>query len=307
MSMREVIIISRGLYEVAQCLYPELSFAEHCRQSFGKMSTDYSDFDPVGYLRMRFTKEGNPEMLASKFETLDFVHRFCQDYSQCWDPSRAVAVEIAGGPSVLNLICIVPHIKRVVFTDLVPACLEQVELWKQRSPNAFNWSPFFEYAVKECARDLTGDIASKVTQKEDELRKKLSRMCTCDLTEDPIIPPEDTPKGGFDLLVISGAFEVVAKSEEDLVCMLQKCNNLLREGGFIVAVVHAKQSWYKVTPQDEKSLHTFFIDKEMLHRGLARSGFAVQRFGQYGVRKVEFSPIAEIYRFVAKKEAQIPK
>ena len=268
------------------------------------MSTDYSDFDPVGYMRMRFTKEGSPEMLASKFETLDFMHSFCQDYNQHWDASGAVTLEIAGGPSILNLICLEPHIKRVVFTDLVPACLEQVELWKQRSPNAFNWSPFFEYAVKECVGDLTGDTASKVAQREDELRKKISRMCTCDLTADPILHPEEVPKDGFDLLVMSGAFEVVAKDEEDLVCMLQKCNNLLREGGFFVVVVHAKQSWYKVTPQDEKTLHTFHIDKEMLHRGLARSGFAVQRFSTYGARKAEFSPIEEIYRFVATKERQ---
>ena len=269
-----------------------------------EMSTDYSDFDPVSYLRMRFTKEGNPEILASKFETLDFLHRFCHDYSQFWDPSESVAVEIAGGPSILNLICIAPHVKRAVFTDLVPACLEQVELWKQKSPTAFNWSPFFEYAVKECADDPTSDTISKVSQREDELRKKLSQMCTCDLTQDPIIAPEDIPEGGFNVLVTSGGFEAVAKDEEDFFCMLRKCNNLLRGGGYMVAIIHAKQSWYKVTPQDQKLLHTFHIHQEMLQRGLAQSGFVVQRFSKYGARKAEFSPIGEIYRFVAKKEAQ---
>ena len=268
------------------------------------MSTDYSDFDPVGYLRMRFTKEGNPEMLASKFETLDFLHRFCEDYSKLWDPSEAVAVEVAGGPSILNLICIAPHIHKVVFSDLVPACLKQIELWKQKSPNAFNWTPFFEYAVKECSGNITGDAASKVSQREDELRSKLSHMCTCDLTKDPIISPEDVPKGGFHLLVMSGAFEVVAKDEEDFFCMLQRCNNLLRDGGYMVAVIHAKHSWYKVTPQDEKTLHTFPIHPEMVHKGLARSGFVVERFGEYGARKAAFSPIEAIYRFVAKKEPQ---
>ena len=283
---------TRLLYRNLLCVY------------VAEMSTDYSDFDPVDYLRMRFTKEGSSEMLASKFETLDFIHRFCEEYSEFWDSSEAVAVEVAGGPSILNLICIAPHVERVVFSDLVPTCLEQVELWKQKSPNAFNWTPFFEYAVKECAGNPTGDAASEVSRREDDLRGKLSQKCTCDLTQDPIISPEEVPEGGFHLLTISGAFEVIARDEEDFFSMLRKCNNLLREGGYMVGVIHAKQSWYKVTPQEEKTLYALPINAEMVQRGLAQSGFVVQRFSQYGARKAEFSPIREIYRFVAKKESQ---
>ena len=264
------------------------------------MSLDYSDFDAAAYLRLRFTFSEDQPKLVYMHDSLDFMRRFFQEYGdKHFDSTRTKAVEIGGGPSILHLISAAPYVSEIVFTDYVPACLEQVNLWRRKAPSAFNWGPAFEYvANQENPESLT---LSEMAKKEEKVREKLTKLCLCDLTKEPVVDRVVIPKGGFDILITSGAIEVSAKSEADMVVMLQKCSNLLANGGFMVAIVHEMLSTYKAKGEDDKELHTFYITEDMLRRGLNEAGLSVERFLTSEGKSTVASKMGPVHRVVARK------
>ena len=265
------------------------------------MSLDYSDFDAAAFLELRFTlAEDNPKT-AYVQDSLDFMHRFFQDYgSEHFDPTKTKAVEIGGGPSILYLISAATHVSEIVFTDYVPACLEQVDLWRKKAPSAFNWGPVFEYvAGKESPPPLSHVEVSRLQEK---VRQKLTVLTLCDLTKDPIIDMGVVPQGGFDLLITSGAMEAAARSEEELFAMLHRCSNLVVAGGFMVVVLNKMlHTTYKVRAEDEKELHAFYISEDIFRRGLDQAGLSVEQFLTTKAKYTEFSPISQVHRIVCRK------
>lgn len=263
------------------------------------MSTDYSDFDAAAYLRLRFTLEDDHPKRPYMCDSLDFVHDFFQNYR--FDAAKTKMVEIGGGPSILHLVSAAPHVSEIVFSDYAPSSLKQVDLWKRNAASAFNWGSVFDYVARK-----EGLTASKKAQRETELRKKLTKLCSCDLTANPIIDDEVVPKGGFDILITSGAIEAVAQSEEEYFLMQQKCSALLAPGGIMVAIAnqHKKDTTYKVTMRDTKALHAFCgVNEAMLWKGLERAGLTVERFHTSEGNKSHYSQMEAVHRIVARKNS----
>ena len=263
------------------------------------MSTDYSDFDAAAYLRLRFTLEDDHPKRPYMCDSLDFVHDFFQNYR--FDAAKTTMVEIGGGPSILHLVSAAPHVSEIVFSDYTTSSLEQVDLWKKNAASAFNWGSVFDYVAKK-----EGLTASEKAHRQTELRMKLSKLCSCDLTGDPIIDKEVVPKGGFDILLTSGAIEAVAQTEEEYFLMQQKCSALLTSGGIMLAIAnqHKKGTTYKVTMQDTKALHAFCgMSEAMLRHGMDQAGLTVERFHTSEGNKTEFSQMEAVYRIIARKNS----
>ena len=265
------------------------------------MSTDYSSgFDPVSYLNTRWdAQKAPPSALDLKYRIAISMAHFFHDYRHQWDARNAQVLELGGGPVIGNILGAGPYVSKITFTDYLPSNLEQVALWKEKSPKAFNWDSAFQHVVKEIVSE-EADITAIAADWQEQLRKKITTLGHCDFTKEGFIDPSLVPAGGFDVLVTSGALEDVAKDKDNFTAMLKTCHSLLRKGGFMAATTYGKHSSYKVDPKDEKVFYALYLTKEILHEALTEAGFNIERHQLIKVDQIEFNP-SECYCYVARK------
>ena len=265
------------------------------------MSTEYgSGFDPVDYLESRWDlSKADTNTLYIKYKIAVFMTQFYQDFHPHWDPRGARVLEIGGGPAIGNVIGAGPYVSKITFTDYLPANLEQVTLWKEKSPKAFNWDAAFQHVVKE-TKGKGADVVTIATEWEEQLREKISTLDHCDFTREGFIDPSLVPEGGFDVLTTSGALEDVAKDKGEFAAMLKTCHSLLRQGGYMAAATYGKRSTYKVTPNAEKTFYALYLTEETVREALSEAGFNLERFELIKVDPIEFIP-SECYCYVARK------
>ena len=263
------------------------------------MSTDYSSsFDPVDYLKARW--EGIPTASYIRYNIANFLIQFYQDIHQKLDTTGIQLLELAGGPALGNIIGAGPYVSKITFTDYLPLNLEQVALWKEKSPKAFNWDSVFQRIVKETVGE-EADITAIAADWEEQLRKKITTLGHCDFTREGFIDPSLVPAGGFDVLVTTGSLESVAKDETDFTAMLKTCHSLLREGGFLAVAIYGKASTYQLSPNDDKKIFYFlYLTEEMARKAITEAGFTIERFKMVEGDQSKYVP-NECYCYVARK------
>ena len=267
------------------------------------MSRDYnSGFDPVGYLEWRWDpSKADKDVRCIRYKIATFMARFYQDFHHQWDPRGAHVLELGGGPAIGNLCSAGPYVSKITSTDYLSANLEQITLWKKKSPAAFNWDATFQHVVKE-TRGAEADVVAVAAEWQEQLREKIS-IDHCDFRREGFIDAGLIPDGGFDVLMTTGAFEYVAKDKGEFTAMLKTCHSLLKQGGYIATATYGKHSSYKVSPSAEKTFCALYLTAENVQEALSEAGFIPVRFELITVDFIEthiYAPI-ECYCFVAKK------
>lgn len=213
------------------------------------------------YLTRRFSDPYDRERKAQPFLLL-CLHEFYTKYSDRWNPHSARLLEIGGGPVIYSLISAVPHVSRAVHSDYAMSNLEEVLLWKNKDDSAHNWSPYFEYVVRELEGNV--NVVDAASRREDDLREKLC-VVKCDLTADPILD-SDYSRETFDIISSHFCNEVVADSISQYTEFIIRTSHYLKPGGFLVSLVSIEESWYMygntkytdhlyLTPQDVRKAH----------------------------------------------------
>ena len=78
---------------------------------------------------------------------LNQLHRFYEKYSCKWDREHARLLEFGGGPVISGLISAAPLVREIIFSAYTEDERKEVELWKQQTDGAHDWSSFFKYVV----------------------------------------------------------------------------------------------------------------------------------------------------------------
>ena len=262
------------------------------------MSTDYSSgFDPVAYLDYRWDpSKADRNKQYFRYKVAVFTARFYHDFHHHWEPRGARVLEVGGGPAIGNVIGAGPYVSKITFTDYLPANLEQVTLWKEKSPKAFNWDAAFQHVVKEI-RGQEADVVAVANEWQEQLREKISTLDHCDFRREGFIDPSLVPEGGFDVLTTSGALEDVAQDKGKFAAMLKTCHSLLKQGGYMVAAAYGKENSYKVGPNADKTFYALYLMEEIVREALIEAGFNLEEFEAIKVDSIR----TECYCYVARK------
>ncbi|XP_065882627.1 nicotinamide N-methyltransferase-like isoform X2 [Dysidea avara] len=171
--------------------------------------------------------------------SFQFFHNFYQKYHKEWDSSTAFLLDVGGGPCIYPHISAIPYVAKIYHTDFVKAMCDEVLLWKNKDPNAFDWSPYFKHVVQE----LEGQTSPKaVTEREDKLRTILN-VGPCDAKADVIVPGLKEP---VDILSSSFCLEACPESLEEYVAILKRLCDLIVPRGFFISQSALENSWYKL-------------------------------------------------------------
>jgi hypothetical protein len=132
------------------------------------MATNAFDrFDPAAYLDHYYSTVGD--------ENHSLLTFFADAYGQL--DTQADLLELGGGPTVYQLISAAPRVAAIDFADYIPGNLDQVRVWADGAPTAFDWSPFIRRALE--IEGVESDEPA-VRARAEVLRSKLRRLMHCD-------------------------------------------------------------------------------------------------------------------------------
>ena len=230
------------------------------------MAGDYSRFDAVSFLRTRYS---SPEAERSQFYLRCF-HEFYQKYHTQWDATRTRLLEYGGGPAIAPLISAAPFVSEIVFAEYAESNRKEVVLWKENNPDAYDWSPHFNYVVNK----LEGNVDSEAAKvRERILRDRISRVIPCDIKAD-----EKSLLGGeeiqeqFDIISQNGCIESAVNSTSEFQKCLAKLKTLLKPSGLLVGVQFLGASWYEVQGEN---YHNLSLTEEVVVTAFQQAGFTI--------------------------------
>ena len=79
---------------------------------------------------------------------VQFILKSFNEFCGTLSSTGLKVLEFGGGPSILPLISLSQYADEIVFTDYDAGCRKEVELWINQSPEAFDWSLYFNEVVK---------------------------------------------------------------------------------------------------------------------------------------------------------------
>ena len=231
-------------------------------------------FDARRYLDARYS---SPETRSS---TLEFFYTFFRDYHTNWDPSKAVLLELGAGPSLQLVLASTPFFSNVIVSDFEDSCVEQVRLWVNRSPDAFNWKPTVEHILKHCEGKAENEVdASTVSQREEEARRKISKAVHCDVTQDTVgLDPSDIPVGGFDVITSSDSLAPAVNNQEEFVQALRNTRGVLKKGGYLCALIAGKGTYYSIAGDSSERLPTCYVTEQNVKDAIRDAGLHLVKF-----------------------------
>ena len=183
------------------------------------------------------TTPGAPGSLLSTL-SFKFFHNFYQKYHQEWDSSTAVLLDVGGGPCIYPHISAVPYVAEIYHTDYMKSMCDEVLLWKNKDPTAFNWSPYFKHIVQDLEGQTNPDA---VTEREDKLRSILSTGL-CDVKADVVVPSLNKP---VDILSTSFCLTGCYECREEYVLILKKLYDIIAPKGFFICQEALGSNWVK--------------------------------------------------------------
>ena len=260
-----------------------------------------SRFDARRYLMERYQF---PEQRASP---LRYCFSFFNRYHVNWDPAKSALLELGGGPSLQIAITAAPFVASIVHSDFQDSCNREVQLWVDRSPDAFNWTPVAEYAMKHCENAIESEVnPHAVAEREEELRRKISAVIHCDLNKEDVgLDPAVIPDGGFDVIIACSSLTPAVRTQEEFVNALTNVRGIMKQGGYLCALISGKLIAYKVAPECKERYEAYYITDKEVREGIADAGLHLEEFEiKEPLRGHAVSPPSskELYCCIVKKD-----
>ena len=130
-------------------------------------------------------------------------------------PCGVKVLDYGSGPVMLCTISAAAKASEIVLADYTENNRKCLRQWLNSEPDAFDWSPHFNYVVQ----DLEGKGEKEAREREDQVKKIAKNVVHCDITQNPPI------QRGFDVLydvVISClALEAAAATQDEFFVFLK--------------------------------------------------------------------------------------
>ena len=216
-------------------------------------------FDPRAYHQDWYTKVGQS---SKKF--LKVLHELYSSYGP--SPSGLKVLDYGCGPVVIYEISAALQASEIVMADYAEQNQRAVQLWVDKDPAALDWSLFFKYVVIT----LEGKSEEEAVAREDELRRRIKAVVSCDITADQPIQPGY--EGPYDVvsacLAIGCAYSSVAGYETGVA----KLAKLVKPGGKLCLYenIGTDTISYAVGPE---TFYSLSFTEDVLKGILAKLGF----------------------------------
>jgi hypothetical protein len=209
------------------------------------------------------------------------------------DPNASKSLDIGCGPTLTGAIGLAPYVSSIVLSEYEHTNLNELKLWKEKSPQAFNWRPFMLATLTTSEDDQHIDDAY-IRAREEDFRSQISDIIPCDVRTKEIIDPQYIPKGGFDVITCMGALEAAASTMSELYWMFENINSLMRPGGLLVVYISLKCTYYSLG-EPPKRYPVLYITDSDVQDALDKAGFNAKDWSITPSRESLFTDVKEYY------------
>ena len=146
-------------------------------------------------------------------------------------PTNLRVLEVGSGPTLHSVAAIAPHANEIHLADYVPANLDEIFLWLDHRPEAFNWHPFIEVALTKAGLPATPEA---VEQRAAEMRDKVTRLLVCDVLQPEPLEEKSEP---YDLVLAPHCTDVAATTLQQWFQVMQNVTTLVKPRGWLFIAV----------------------------------------------------------------------
>ena len=251
----------------------------------------HTQFDPQEFLKYY------NEVSAWLSYPLKALHDLFQSYEAIRDPAGLKVLDFGCGPIPVYQCSATPYASEIVFAEYTEKNREVLQMWIDKDPKSFDFTPFFKYVVQ----DLEGKGEDEVIKRQDELRKHVKGVIPCDGRSDPplLLPGYEGP---YDIILCSLSLSVASSTEEEFNQVVRKLTKYLKIGG-------------KLLIFDVEGQEGYYVGKELFPALNVTPGLLTSAFKENGYTDVNISrkpheelnipgtinPVASIFAIATKK------
>ena len=190
-------------------------------ESIKPEKVECSDFDPKLYVSETYFD--NAVFVRAHKYVLQKFHQFLIGSK----PGLKI-LEVGAGPVMVHAISAAQYASEIVLSEYSDNFRSALQKWVDGDPTAHDWSMYFKYVVE----DLEGKTEKDAKERETQLRKAIKAVVPCDVTKDPLLPPEYM--GQYDLVTTVACLEIACRTRDSYKAAIGRIFKLLKPGGRIV-------------------------------------------------------------------------
>lgn len=224
-----------------------------------KIDSSFSSFDSKDYLNEYYSRIGTENETLLRF--------FNSSYKKA--KKNGLMLEFSGGPTIYPLISAAPVVKEIHFTDFLDTNLQEVQKWKNRSVEAFDWTIFFRKVL-----EIEGKINIKkddIYKRETLLRSKMTTFIHCNAFERN--PLGKNYREMYDLLNVNFVPDSIANSKQVWERLIKNICSLIKPNGLLLMSALKDATYWKA---GKSFFPAVKIDENDLERILKNLHFEIQ-------------------------------
>ncbi|KAG9474100.1 phenylethanolamine N-methyltransferase [Eleutherodactylus coqui] len=207
-----------------------------------------------------------------------------------------ILVDIGSGPTIYQLLSAFEHFQETIMTDYLEVNRQELKMWLNNQPGAFDWSPYFEHVCK-----LEGK-GEPWKDKQKRLQTRVSRVIPVDIHKSSPLGGELAP-GSVDCLVSSFCLEACSPNLEAFQKALENVVTLLKPQGHFLWIGALEESYYLA---GEARLSVVPVTEDIVKKALCTAKCVVREFSTYVIppsMKVGVDDVTGIFFVWAQKNA----
>ncbi|MEE6467745.1 hypothetical protein FKM82_008045 [Ascaphus truei] len=228
-------------------------------------------------------------------DTQHFIIRMLYKIFSSGEVTGKTLLDITKGPAIHPLLPACESFQEIIVAESNESAKRDLEKWLNKEPDVFDWSHSSKFLC-----ELEGKSATW-QEKEDQLRKAITRIIICDFTKENPLHPVILPP--VDCLLSCTYLEVVSKDLDAYRNNLKKVSSLIKVGGHLVLFLFISMSYYMV---GEHKFYYLSCDEEFVRKALTDTGFVIKSVDiQPGKKNTHLMDYEHVGIFWAQKERKI--
>jgi len=204
-------------------------------------------------------------------------------------------LDVGSGPTIHQVLSACEVFDEIYLSDLTELNRNELRLWLDDSPEAFNWSQIIQYV---CDLEGNGDTCES---KSERLRRKVQSVLPCDITHDPPVCGLDSP---FDCILSSLCLPGACLDVEMYYQAVAHLSGLLKPGGHLVILDALEETFYHVGRERFKTLS---ISEAMVREAMMKAGLSITVYEKHLRSNAESNVCADFTAMVVVVGQKIPE
>ncbi|XP_069832453.1 nicotinamide N-methyltransferase-like [Dendropsophus ebraccatus] len=173
-------------------------------------------------------------------------------------------IEICIGSNIIPPLSLYEFFQDISIVKLNEADVKQLELWRNKDPDAFDWTP-----TLKLFREFKGMSSDGWAEEEENLRDKIKKVTKWEFTEDSM------PLSKADCVTSISILELISKDHEDYRRNLKKLAKLIKVGGYLLSYTIINCTFFKI---GEDKFYSLRCDESFCRKVLDEEGFEIEQF-----------------------------